>query len=152
MQKKHRLITDIIDGYMASVPDKLPADWKKFINDQALEHNLFFQKEAHPGYCTHCQALVPVPEQALHNMKGRCSHCGCSVIYKSWKKQKSTSYDTTVSLLQKCIDGENYVYRQFKIRMRTRREADYIPEVNIWEEYRMIFRFGQGYRDRKSVV
>ncbi len=151
LAKKHRLITDIIDGYMASVPDKLPADWKKFINDQALEHNLFFQKEAHLGYCTHCQALVSVSGQALHNMKGRCNHCGCSVIYKSWKKQKSTSYDTTVSLLQKCTDGENYVYRQFKIRMRTRREADYIPEVNIWEEYRMIFRFGQGYSPINTV-
>ena len=151
LAKKHRLITDIIDGYMAAVPDSLPSDWEKFINDRALLHNVFFQKEAHLGYCTHCQALVPVPGQALHNMKGRCSHCGCSVIYKSWKKQKSTSYDTTVSLLQKCTDGENYVYRQFKIRMRTRREADYIPEVNIWEEYRMIFRFGQGYSPINTV-
>ena len=27
LTKKHRLITDVIDGYMDTVPDRLPADW-----------------------------------------------------------------------------------------------------------------------------
>ena len=45
LQEKHRLITDAIDGYMDMVPDRLPADWEKFLNDRVQEHSIFYRRE-----------------------------------------------------------------------------------------------------------
>ena len=74
LAKKHKLITDVIDGYMNTVPDKLPADWMKFINDRALAsmHSIFYRVETGVGFCTHCRLHVPVPKNVKHNMQGKC--------------------------------------------------------------------------------
>lgn len=147
LKKKHKLITDMIDAYMDTVQDKLPADWMRFINNTALEpgHAVFYKKGEKFGYCTRCRLHVPVPEEAKHNIAGKCSNCGSSITYKSWGKQKSIRYDTKVALIQKCTDGQNYVYRQFNVFMSAWRENDYLPEISIDENYRIIFRFGNGY-------
>lgn len=139
LKRKHRLVTDAIDGYMAMVPEKLPADWMKFINDRALEHSIFYQKEKRTGYCTHCRLHVPVSGKAAHNMPGKCSLCGYSVVYKSWKKQKHISFRTAVSLIQKCTDGRHYVYRQFRVDAYAERSREYVPEIHVRENCRMIF-------------
>lgn len=147
LSKKHKLITDMIDAYMDTVPEKLPSDWMRFINNTALEpgHAVFYKKGEKLGYCTRCRLHVTVPEEARHNITGRCSNCGSSITYKSWGKQKSIRYDTAVSLIQKCTDGQNYVYRQFDVCMRAWRENDYLPEISIEENYRRIFWWGSGY-------
>ena len=49
LAKRHRLITDVIDGYMDTVPDRLPVDWMKFINDRAAKHCIFYEKEKRRG-------------------------------------------------------------------------------------------------------
>ena len=145
LAQKHRLITDVIDGYMDTVPEQLPTDWMKFINDRALEHSIFYQKEKHTGYCTHCRLHVPVPPDVKHNMPGICRQCGRGVTYRSWRKQKYVYFRTTVSLLQKCTDGNNYVYRQFRVDMSTEQSDAYVPKINIAETYREIFRIAAQY-------
>ncbi len=139
LTKKHRLITDIIDGYMNTVPDRLPVDWMKFINDRAAEHYIFYEKEKKTGYCTHCRLEVPVLGHVMHNMPGKCSQCGISATWKSWKKQKRVYSSMAVSILQKCTDGENYVYRQFRVDITMERSARYVPEIFTMETYRRIF-------------
>lgn len=139
LAKKHRLITDIIDGYMDTVPDRLPADWMKFINDRALGHSIMYKRGEKQGYCTHCRLHVPVPGGAKHNMDGKCT-CGSRITYKSWQKQKTVSCYTKASVIQKCTDGQNYVYRQFNVEMACRREKEYVPEITVSEHYRRIFR------------
>ena len=143
LAKKHKLITDVIDGYMNTVPDKLPADWMKFINDRALAsmHSIFYRAETGVGFCTHCRLHVPVPKNVKHNMQGKC-RCGSRITYKSWRKQKSVRYyRVIVSLIQKCTDGQNYVYRQFSVDMYASIKSNYIPEISVHECYRKLFRF-----------
>lgn len=136
---KHKLVTDAIDSYMNMVPDRLPMDWLKFVNDRALEHSVFYLKEARTGYCTHCRLHVPVPDSISHNMAGKCSQCGSRVTYKSWKKQQGTEYRTTVAILQKCTDGVHCVYRQFRVVMCAKREKYYVPEITYSEDHREMF-------------
>lgn len=140
LAQKHRFITDAIDGYMSMVPDRLPADWMKFINDRVLEHSVFYMKEKKEGYCTHCRLHVPVPAGVRHNMPGKCSRCGISITYRSWRKQQHTKYRTTASVLQKCTDGVHYAYRQFSVDMFTERGKYYVPEINLCEDRRALFR------------
>ncbi|MDE6053514.1 MAG: hypothetical protein K2G55_07100, partial [Lachnospiraceae bacterium] len=143
--KKHKLITDVIDSYMNMVPDRLPADWMKFINDRVLEHSVFYTKDTRTGYCTHCRLHVPVPTDVRHNMPGKCCQCGISVTYKSWKMQKHTTYRTTAAILQKCTDGVHYVYRQFHVDMYTKREEYYVPEIVTNENQRSLFLLSNGH-------
>lgn len=138
---KHKRITDAIDSYMGMVPDRLPVDWLKFINDRALEHSVFYLKDARAGYCTRCRLHVPVPDGVRHNMAGKCSQCGSRVTYKSWKKQQGTEYRTTVAILQKCADGVHCVYRQFRVIMRAKREKNYVPDITYNEDQREMFLF-----------
>lgn len=139
LSKKHKLITDVIDSYMGMVPDRLPADWMKFINDRVLEHSVFYSKDTRTGYCTHCRLHVPVPADVRHNMPGKCLQCGSSITYKSWKMQQHTTYRTTAAILQKCTDGEHFVYRQFRVDMYTERQEYYEPEIRIHEDQRALF-------------
>ena len=139
LAKKHRLITDVIDGYMDTVPDRLPVDWLKFINDRAAEHCIFYEKEKKTGYCTHCRLKIPLFGHVAHNMTGKCSQCGISATYKSWKKQKRVYSSMAVSILQRCTDRENFVYRQFRVDITMEQSAGYVPEIFTMETYRRIF-------------
>lgn len=152
LDRKRRLVTDIIDGYMNTVPDRLPADWMRFINDRVLEpaHCIVFKRREKQGYCTHCMRRVPVPGNARHNMPGKCT-CGSRITYKSWQKQKSIVYATRASVLMKCTDGQNRVYRQFYVRMRMMRGKDYVPEITAHEDYRQIFFISDEKGGLKSV-
>lgn len=140
LKKKHRLITDMIDGYMDTVPDRLPADWMRFVRKQAFDgmHFIFYDRKSRTGYCTCCMLRVPVPADVFHNMSGKCT-CGSRITYKSWNKQKHITEKMTVSLIQKCTDGRNFVYRQFRTVMSTERQKDYVPKITFLENYRMIF-------------
>lgn len=151
LSRKHRLEMDAIDAYMDTVPAKLPADWMKFINDRTLEHSIFYEKEKKTGYCTHCRLSVPVPPDVRHNMPGRCRQCGSSVTYKSWRMQEHTTYRTAAALLQKCTDGEHFVYRQFRVDMYTERGRLYVPEILVHEDYRQIFRAAGTYGTAASA-
>lgn len=142
LSKKHKLITDAIDSYMDMVPDRLPADWMKFINDRVLEHYIFYTRDHRTGYCTHCRLHVPVPSGMTHNRPGKCRQCGISVTYKSWRMQQHTTYRTTAAILQKCTDGEHYVYRQFRVDMYTKRKNYYEPEIITHEDQRSLFMLG----------
>lgn len=139
LSHKHKLATDAIDSYMAMVPDRLPADWMKFINDRVLEHSVFYLKDAKAGYCTHCRLHVPVPGGVRHLASGKCSRCGSSVTYRSWKKQQRTEFRTTAAILQKCTDGAHYVYRQFRVAAYAERKRYYEPEIRIHEDWRSLF-------------
>ena len=143
LAQKHRLATDAIDSYMSMVPDSLPVDWMKFINDRVLEHSVFYTKGTRTGYCTHCRLHVPIPDGVRHNQTGRCRQCGCSATYRSWKKQQHTEYHTTAAILQKCTDGVHYVYRQFRVAMRTHRRDYYVPEISLHEDQRILFVIGR---------
>lgn len=149
LKSKHRLITDVIDGYMDTVPDKLPTDWMRFINRRALEngHCIMYDKKSRTGYCTCCRLHVRVPDTVRHNMPGKCI-CGSRITYKSWKKQKYIAYETQVSIIQKCTDGQNFVCRQFRARMKAEREKEYIPDITFYEEYRRLFEI----TDRKGPL
>ncbi len=140
LQEKHRLITDAIDGYMDMVPDRLPADWEKFLNDRVQEHSIFYRKQEGTGYCTRCREHVCIPEGTRHGMQGKCTRCGAAATYRSWGKQKNTECRSRAALLQKCTDGVHFVYRQFHACFRTCQVRGYVPEVHVWEEYRNIFR------------
>lgn len=142
LSRKHKLITDAIDSYMSMVPDRMPVDWMKFINDRVLEHSVFYTKDTKTGYCTHCRLHVPVPADVRHNTPGKCAQCGSSIIYKSWKMQQHTTYRTTAAILQKCTDGVHYVYRQFRVDMYTERQEYYVPEIRIHEDQRSLFLLG----------
>lgn len=139
LSRKHKLVTDAIDSYMNMVPDRLPADWMRFINDRVLQHSIFYTKDTKTGYCTHCRLHVPVPQDIKHNMSGKCRQCGSSVTYKSWKMQLHTTYCTTAAILQRCTDGEHYVCRQFMVYMNTERDSYYEPEILIHEDQRSLF-------------
>lgn len=140
LQEKHRLITDAIDGYMDMVPDRLPAGWEKFLSDRVQEHSIFYRKEEGTGYCTRCREYVCIPEGTRHGMQGKCTRCGAAATYRSWRKQKNTECRSRAALLQKCTDGVHFVYRQFHACFRTCQATGYVPEVQVWEEYRNIFR------------
>lgn len=142
LSKKHKLITDAIDSFMSMVPARLPADWMRFINDRVLEHSVFYTKDTRTGYCTHCRLHVPVPAEIRHNMPGKCRQCGSSITYKSWNMQKYTRYRTTAAVLQKCTDGEHYVYRQFRVDMHAKRQNHYEPEIMLHEDQRALFLMG----------
>lgn len=144
LSRKHKLITDAIDSYMSMVPDRMPVDWMKFINDRVLEHSVFYTKDTKTGYCTHCRLHVPVPADVRHNTPGKCAQCGSSIIYKSWKMQQHTTYRTTAAILQKCMDGVHYVYRQFRVDMYTERQEYYVPEIRVHEDHRSLFLLGIG--------
>lgn len=138
LKKKYKLETDQIDYMMNMVPE-LPKDFDKFIEDYGCYHAQYiFYKDKSIGYCTHCGRVVPIKEKPSHNMPGKCSHCGSSITYKSWNKQKYCDTEHTVSIIQKCADGETYIYRQFEVRRRVHRENLYIPEKTVHEEYRVI--------------
>ena len=143
LSQKHRLVTDAIDSYMGMVPDSLPADWMKFVNDRVLEHSVFYTKETRTGYCTHCRLHVPVPDGVRHGQTGRCRQCGCSATYRSWKKQQHTEYRTTAAILQKCTDGVHYVYRQFRVAMSAYRKDYYVPGITLHEDQRVLFVMGR---------
>lgn len=143
LSQKHRLVTDAIDSYMDMVPDSLPADWMKFVNDRVLEHSVFYTKETRTGYCTHCRLHVPVPDGVRHGQTGRCRQCGCSATYRSWKKQQHTEYRTTAAILQKCTDGVHYVYRQFRVAMSAYRKDYYVPGITLHEDQRVLFVMGR---------
>lgn len=145
LSEKHRRVTDAIDGYMDMVPDRLPADWMKFINDRVLAHSVFYTADTGTGYCTHCRLRVPLPEGVGHKTQGMCRQCGAGVTYRSWKMQKHTTYRTTAALLQKCTDGVHYAYRQFRVDMYTERQEYYEPEIKIYEDYRVLFLLGGGH-------
>lgn len=140
LKKKHRLITDMIDGYMDAVPDRLPADWMRFIRKRAFEgmHFIFYDKKSGKGYCTCCMLHVRVSVSVRHNMSGKCT-CGSRITYKSWNKQKHITEKMTVSLIQKCTDGQNFIYRQFRAVMSAERKKGYVPEITFFENYRKIF-------------
>ncbi len=140
LQEKHRLITDAIDGYMDMVPERLPAGWEKFLSDRVQEHSIFYRKEEGTGYCTRCREYVCIPEGTRHGMQGKCTRCGAAATYRSWRKQKNTECRSRAALLQKCTDGVHFVYRQFHACFRTCQATGYVPEVQVWEEYRNIFR------------
>lgn len=141
LKGRHRLVTDMIDAYMDTVPDRLPADWMRFLNRRALEdgHCILYERGTGTGWCTCCRLHVRVPDTVRHNMTGKCT-CGSRITYKSWKKQKCIAYDTRASVIQKCTDGQTFAYRQFHVRMKAEREKEYVPEITVFhEEYRLLF-------------
>ena len=119
LKGRHRLVPDMIDAYMDTVPDRLPADWMRFLNRRALEdgHCILYERGTGTGWCTCCRLHVRVPDTVRHNMTGKCT-CGSRITYKSWKKQKCIAYDTRASVIQKCTDGQTFAYRQFHVRMK----------------------------------
>lgn len=138
LKKKYKLETDQID-YMLNMVSELPKDFDKFVEDYGCYYAQYiFYKDKSIGYCTHCGEVVPIKEKPSHNMPGKCSHCGSSITYKSWNKQKYCDTEHTVSIIQKCADGETYIYRQFEVRRRVHRDNLYIPEKTVHEEYRVI--------------
>lgn len=138
LKKKYKLETDQIDYQMNMVPE-LPKDFDKFIHEYGLydSHYIFYQ-EKNKGYCTHCGLHVPIMRPPKHNEQGKCSHCGSRITYKSWNKQKRCNTRHAVSIIQKCKDEKTFVYRQFRIYRDVRREANYIPDESMYEEYRVI--------------
>ena len=73
-----------------------------------------------------------------HNMTGKCSQCGISATYKSWKKQKRVYSSMAVSILQRCTNRKNFVYRQFRVDITMEQSAGYVPEIFTMETYRRI--------------
>lgn len=138
LKKKYKLETDQIDHMMNMVPE-LPKDFDKFVENYGCYNAQYiFYRDRSIGYCTHCGKIVPIREKPYHNMPGKCSNCGSSITYKSWNKQKYCDTDHTVSIIQKCTDGETYIYRQFKVRRSVHREKLYVPEKTMHEEYRVV--------------
>ena len=139
LSKRHRIITDWIDQDMDMVPE-LPKNFDRFVHRKGFgdNHMLFFDNGSSKGYCTACMRHVPLKGRQENNVKGRCPQCGSSVTYKGWKRQKYADGITRVSILQKCEDGVHYVYRQFEARRKMHREQGYVPELKLYEEYRLI--------------
>ncbi|MCD8038883.1 MAG: PcfJ domain-containing protein [Lachnospiraceae bacterium] len=138
LAEKHKRETDRWDSDMAAVPDTLPKDWAKFINDRVLEHYIFFNRKERQGYCTHCGCHTPIKDGIKHNDAGKCAVCGVKAQYKSRGKQKSVHFGNRASIIQRTTDGR-FVYRQFFAQITAKRDDDYRSEINMDEEYRCIF-------------
>lgn len=153
LKSRHRLVTDVIDAYMDTVPGRLPADWMRFINRRVLEkgHCILYDAQSGTGYCTCCRLHVRVPGTVRHNMPGKCT-CGSRITYKRWKMQKHITYDTKASLVQKCTDERNFVYRQFNVSMKAEREKGYLPEITFHENYRKLFVITDGRGPLRETV
>lgn len=138
IKKKHRLETDQIDYYMNMVPE-LPKDFDRFVEEYGFYHAQYiFYKDKTEGYCTHCGRIVPIKKKVRHNEKGKCSKCGSSITYKSWNKQKYCDTEHVVSIIQKCTDEKTFIYRQFKVKRKVHRDSSYIPEMGLYENYRVV--------------
>lgn len=139
LKKAHKLITDRIDDEMALVPE-LPKNWGKWVIKYGFYKNryLFYGKDKKRGYCECCGKIVDIREKPLHNVEGRCQECGSRIIYKSWNRQKQVEDKTCVAILQKCMDGRNYVLRQFTAIKKHWKDKEYVPEVKVYEDFRTI--------------
>ncbi len=144
LAERHKRETDRWDSDMAAVPDTLPKDWAKFINDRVLEHYIFFNRQERQGYCTHCGCHTPTKDGIKHNGMGKCAVCGTKAQYKSWGKQKGVYFENRASIIQRTTDGR-FVYRQFSAQMEAKRDDDYKPEISADEEYRCILDSREAY-------
>lgn len=139
LKKAHKLITDSIDEKMALVPE-LPKNWEKWVLNTGFYNfrYLFYRKDRKSGYCECCRKEVVLKQKPVHNEEGICPECGSRILYKSWNKQKNIEDRTEVAIIQKCMDGRNYVVRQFAACKRHCKSKNYVAEMWIHEEFRTI--------------
>ncbi len=140
-QEKYRCETEAIDEVMNTVPDTLPADFTEWIRKTAFRNkiSMFYLSREKKAWCEGCGehiALNLFQSEPKHLQIGKCPSCGCKVTFRSWNKQSVVNKKIEVGILQKCNDGKHIIYRQFDVRKRLEKEKDYVPEINMYEEYR----------------
>ena len=139
LMKRYKKETDKWDKDLLQTP-KLPKDWERWVKKVGIQENFIFyrylRKGAEHGYCTYCEAEVPVT-RPRHNKTGRCPKCRHKVVYKSLGKFKRISTDPVlVYLLQRCKDG--VMIREFTVRVIYDSASFQNPEQFFFEERRVI--------------
>ena len=140
LKKRHKKETDPWDLKMEQIP-KLPKDWTKWVAKCGITENFIFytydRKGATTGYCTWCEKDVKI-KNPKHNTYGKCKHCSHDIQFKSMGK---AGYITTTRerayLLQKCKDG--FVVRRFEVFSRYSKDEYKTPQINCFEERRVIY-------------
>lgn len=140
LKARHKKETDPWDAKMDKIP-KEPADWKKWVDKCGITQNYIFYQYvrggAKTGYCSWCEQEVNI-KNPKHNGIGRCSHCGHPIQYKAIGKVGSFSTDReSAYLMQKYGDG--FVLREYTVFRRYRKGEYKNPEINAFEEVRVIF-------------
>lgn len=140
LEERHRRETDPWDLAMSKVPD-LPADWKRWVDKQAIHYNYIFydysRKKRQTGYCSWCEKEVPIQEPR-HNKMGKCPCCRHPIQYKAiGRTGRFETAAETAYLLQPCGDG--LVIRQFEVSRHYVKGGHKNPEEYVHEERRIIY-------------
>lgn len=138
--RKHKRETDKWDEDLRQTPE-LPKDWNRWVFKVGIRENFIFyryvRKGADRGYCTWCEAEVPI-RNPCHNRTGRCPVCRHRIVYKSMGKFRAV--DVCVSslyLFQRCKDG--VMLRVFHAGVKYRSEKIGRPERFCHEKRRLIY-------------
>lgn len=139
LMKRYKKETDKWDKDLLQTP-KLPKDWERWVQKVGIPENFIFyrylRKGVKHGYCTYCEAEVPVTKPR-HNKAGRCPKCRHKVVYKSLGKFKRISTDTAcVYLLQRCKDG--VMIREFTAGIVYNSDSIRTPDHYFFEKRRVI--------------
>lgn len=140
-EARYKRMTDPWDADMALVPE-LPTDWEDWVRRVAVrEWYVFYETGAQTGYCTFCNAQVPIGA-TKHNKKTVCTCCGNNVTYKNTNRMKYlTTRQYNAYLMQKVEGG--MVVRTFGEEIVYRKDNGWRPRI-IDREARRAFYDLQG--------
>lgn len=98
---------------------KLTPQQIRWMEHEATRENVIFYKYqregVQKGYCTYCEAAVPVPEKYKNNLKSTCPVCRKKVTLKSIGNRKRwQSKDYKATIMQQNEDG-NIIIRIFTV-------------------------------------
>ena len=140
LSRKHERETDKWDRDLMQTPE-LPKDWNRWVFKVGIRENFIFyryvRKGADHGYCTWCEAEVPI-RKPRHNRTGRCPVCRRRVVYKALGKIRVTdAREDNLYLFQRCKDG--VMLRVFGAGIRYRSGMVNLPERFCSEKRRLIY-------------
>ena len=141
MKARHKRETDAWDKMLDPMPE-LPKDWRRWAEKYGIKQNYIFydysRKKKQEGYCSWCEKMVPISGKPRHNQMGVCKCCGRTIQFKAiGRAGRFRTTPDTVYLLQMC--GNYFAIRQFRARRWYSPNAYKTPEVDIFEERRVLY-------------
>ena len=106
IKKTHREILKILDDTMS-----LPKGWNKFVNKQAIYHNLIIKSAKNKCFCTNCKSYF-ISKKKI-NQEVRCPNCHNTYLIRRSNLRYQVFKDY-LSILDK-VNG-SFVIRYFELR------------------------------------
>ncbi len=106
IKKAHRGILKILDD----IPS-LPAGWDKFVNKQAISHNLIIKSAKNKCFCTNCKNYF-ISEKKV-NQEVRCPNCHNTYLIRR-SNLRYYEFKDYLSILDKVNDI--FVIRYFELK------------------------------------